>query len=52
MIHSFRHRGLKRLFVHGDRSGIRPDPLDRVEVALALLDVADSPLAMRLPDGS
>ena len=37
------------MFVHGDRSGIRPDLLDRVEVVLALLDVADSPLAMRLP---
>ena len=49
MIRSFRHRGLKRLFMRGDRSGIRPDLVSRVEVALGLLDVASSPLAMRLP---
>lgn len=49
MIRTFRHRGLKSLFVRGDRSGIRPDLLDRVEVVLALLDAARSPLAMRLP---
>ena len=49
MIRSFRHRGLKRLFVRADRSGIRPDLVERVEVVLALLDVARSPQAMRLP---
>ena len=49
MIRSFRHQGLKRLFVRGDRSGVRPDLVDRVEVVLALLDVANSPMAMRLP---
>jgi len=25
MIRSFKHRGLKRLYERGDRSGIRPD---------------------------
>ena len=40
---------LKRLFVRADRSGIRPDLVERVEVVLALLDVARSPQAMRLP---
>ena len=49
MILSIRHRGLKRLFVRGDRSGLRPDLVDRVEVVLALLDVAESPFALRLP---
>ena len=49
MIRSFRHRGLKRLFLRGDRSVIQPDLIDRVEVILALPDVARSPQAMRLP---
>ncbi len=50
MIQSFRHRGLKRFFERGDRSLIRPDLLDRVEVMLAQLDVASSPEAMRIPN--
>ena len=49
MIRSFRHRGLKRFYERGDRSLIRPDLRDRVEVMLAQLDVANSPEAMRLP---
>ncbi len=49
MIQSFRHRGLKRLYEHGDRSLIRPDLQERVEVMLAQLDVASSPEAMRIP---
>lgn len=49
MIRSFRHRGLKRLYEHGDRNSIGPDLHDRVEVILAQLDVASSPEAMRLP---
>ena len=50
MIRSFRHRGIKRLFERGDRSLIRPDLEDRVEVMLAQLDVAGSPEAMRIPN--
>ena len=50
MIQSFRHRGLKRFFERGDRSLIRSDLLDRVEVMLAQLDVASSPEAMRIPN--
>ena len=46
---SFQHRGLKRLYECGDRSLIRSDPHDRVEVMLAQLDVARSSEAMRLP---
>lgn len=49
MIRSFRHRGLKRLYERGDRSGIRPDLLDTVEDILARLDEADTPQAMNLP---
>ena len=49
MIRSFQHRGLKRLYERGDRSLIRSDLYDRVEIMLAQLDVASSPEAMRLP---
>ena len=50
MIKSFRHRGLKRFYGRGDRSLIHPDLRERVEVILALLDVASSPESMRFPD--
>jgi proteic killer suppression protein len=36
MIRSFRHRGLKRLYERGDRSGIRPDLLETVERILTV----------------
>ncbi len=49
MIRSFRHRGLKCFYERDDRSLIRPDLHDRLEAMLALLDVAGSPEAMRLP---
>jgi proteic killer suppression protein len=49
MIRSFKHRGLKRLYERGDRSGIRPDLLGIVEDILARLDKADIPQAMNLP---
>ena len=40
MIRSFKHRGLKRLYERGDRSGIRSDLLDNIEDILARLDEA------------
>ena len=40
MIRSFKHRGLKRLYERGDRSGIRADLLDTVERILTVLDSA------------
>lgn len=49
MIESFNHKGLKRLYEKGDRSGIRPDLADIVERILTILDVADSPQAFDLP---
>ena len=49
MIDGFKHRGLKRLYERGDRSGIRPDLLERVEDILARLDVIDTPEEMNLP---
>lgn len=49
MIRSFKHRGLKRLYERGDRSGIRPDLLDTVERILSVLDSATTPQALNLP---
>lgn len=49
MIRSFRHKGLKRLFEDGDRRGIRPDLLEKVENILFVLNRASSPEQMDLP---
>jgi proteic killer suppression protein len=49
MIEGFKHRGLKRLYEREDRSGIRPDLLERVEDILARLDVIESAEEMNLP---
>ena len=49
MIRSFKHRGLKRLYELGDRSGVRPDLLDTVERILSVLDAAVTPQALDLP---
>lgn len=49
MIRSFKHRGLKRLYERGDRSGIRSDLVDTVERILTVLDSATTPQALDLP---
>ena len=49
MLGSFKHRGLKRLYERGDRSGIRADLMDRVEDILARLDAAQTAQALDLP---
>ena len=49
MIRSFKHRGLKRLYERGDRSGIRTDLLETVERILTVLDSAMTPQALDLP---
>ncbi len=49
MIRGFKHRGLKRLYERGDRSGIRPDLLETVERILTVLDMAATPQALDLP---
>ena len=49
MIVSFKHRGLKRFYEHGDPRGIRPDLRDDVEDILSRLDSANTPQAMNLP---
>jgi proteic killer suppression protein len=49
MIRNFKHRGLKRLYERGDRSGIRPDLADTVQEILTVLDRAATPQALSLP---
>jgi proteic killer suppression protein len=49
MIRTFKHRGLKRLYEHGDRSGIRADLLETVERVLTVLDTASVPQALDVP---
>jgi len=49
MIRSFKHRGLKRLYEQGDRSGIRPNLVDKVAEILTVLDAAGTPRALDLP---
>ena len=49
LIRSFKHRGLKRLYERGDRSGIRTDLLVTVERILTVLDSATTPQALDLP---
>ena len=49
MIRSFKHRGLKRLYEHGDRSRLRSDNINRIEDILARLDVSLTPFDLDLP---
>jgi addiction module HigA family antidote len=42
MIRNFKHRGLKRLYGRGDRSGLRPDIAGKAELYLSILDTAMS----------
>jgi toxin HigB-1 len=49
MIKTFKHRGLKRLYERGDKSGIRADLLETVEGILTVRDVATTPQALNLP---
>lgn len=49
MIESFRSRALKRYWLRGDPSGIRPDWLRKVRDTMNLLDAAESPERLDLP---
>lgn len=49
MIRSFKHKGLKRFYEHGDRSKLPPALIDRIEEILGLLDVAMTVRDMDLP---
>jgi toxin HigB-1 len=49
MIGSFRHKGLKRLYEQGDRSGLRADMVEKIENILTLLDAAKTPEVLNAP---
>jgi toxin HigB-1 len=49
VIVSWRHKGLKLLYVDGDGSKIRPDLTDKVQRILSVLDVAEEPGDVDLP---
>jgi proteic killer suppression protein len=40
MIVSFRHKGLKQLFERGNRRGVNPQHVAKIENILAVLDIA------------
>lgn len=49
MIGTIQHKGLRRLHEKNDRSGIRPDMVDKAQEILSALEAADSPEEMDLP---
>ena len=49
MIRTFRHRGLKRLYEHGDPRAVRADQAERIALALADVDAAAKPSDVDLP---
>jgi len=49
MIQSFRHKGIQRLFVGGERRGVRPDLIEKIENILAVLSRARVLEDMKLP---
>ena len=49
MIKSFKHKGLKNLFYHGDRSGINPEHAAKLVRILDRLDASLNPQDMNLP---
>jgi proteic killer suppression protein len=49
MIETFRHRGLRRLFEEGDAKGLNPQHVEKIEMILGLLDVAQDIEDMDVP---
>ncbi len=49
MIENIRHRGLRRFYERGDRSGIGPAISPRVEEILSMLDAAETIEELNLP---
>jgi len=49
MIKTWKHKGLRELFLKGTKKGVRPDMADRVRRRLDVLDAANSLEALGLP---
>ncbi len=44
-----KHRGLRRFYSRGDRSGLNHDQLERIQDILSALDEAEKPSDMNIP---
>lgn len=49
MIHSFRHKGLRRLYEEGDPRGVIGEHIEKLNDILARLDAADAVADLDLP---
>jgi proteic killer suppression protein len=49
VIGTVKHKGLRRLYEKNDRSGSRPDLVDKVHTILSALEAANGPEDMSLP---
>lgn len=49
VIRGFKHKGLRRFFETGSRSGVQAQHVDRLRLVLAQLSVARAPHDMNLP---
>jgi proteic killer suppression protein len=49
VIRSFKHKGLRRYFEEGVKSGIRPEHAERLRLVLARLQASTTPKDMDLP---
>jgi len=49
VIGTIKHKGLRRLHEKDDRSGIRPDLVDKLRKILSALEAANGPEEMALP---
>ena len=46
MIENFKHRGLRRFYENGDRSGLNAEHAPKIKVILSMLDAAETPEEM------
>jgi len=49
VIETIKHKGLRRIHEKNDRSGIRPDLVDKAQKVLSALEAANAPEDMALP---
>ena len=49
MIKSWKHKGLKRFYLSGNKSGIIAEHARKLQIVLQLLDAANSPENLNLP---
>jgi proteic killer suppression protein len=49
MIHSFRHKGIEKLFITGSKAGIQSKHARKLEEQLGALNAASNPKDMNFP---